>query len=361
MDLDNIEEIKKLDEENVYDSVVDFPKQCLDAWEVNQNLSVPDSYKDVNKIVMTGMGGSGLGARVIESIFASKLKCPLVRVNDYDLPDWVDDKTLVVCSSFSGTTEETVENAKQAHAKGAKWMVIGTGGTLIDYAKSNNAPYYQINPVYNPSKQPRMAVGYSIIGQLVMASKTGVIEISKSEVDDLVKITNDVQLEININVPTEKNPAKQLAKQLRGKQVIFVAARHLLAAAHVGKNQMNENSKNLSAIHEIPELNHHLMEGLQFPESNQKDVIFLFFESDLYPERIRQRVDITKKVVEKNKIQYATWKAKSSTPLSQAFELIQFCAFVNFYLAMLNGINPAPILWVDYFKEQLGQPLGQWK
>ncbi len=361
MDLDNLEEIKKFDEENVYDSIVEFPKQCLDAWDVNQNLKVPDSYKDVNKIVMTGMGGSGLGARVIESVFANKLKCPLVRVNDYDLPDWVDHKTLVVCSSFSGTTEETVENAKQAQEKGAKWMAIGTGGTLIDFAKEHNAPYYQISPVYNPSKQPRMAVGYSMIGQLIMASKTGIIEISKSEVDDLVKVANEVQVDININVPTDKNIAKQLAKQLQGKQVVFVAARHLSAAAHVAKNQMNENAKNFSSIFEIPELNHHLMEGLRFPDKNKNDLFFLFFQSDIYPERIRQRVDITKNVVEKNSISHSAWKAKSTNSLSQAFELIQFCAFVNFYLAMLNGIDPAPIPWVDYFKEQLGQPLGQWK
>ncbi len=361
VNLDNIEEIKALDKENVYDSVVEFPKQCLDAWDSNQNLTVPDSYRDVNKIVMTGMGGSGLGARVIESVFGTDLPCPLIRINDYDLPAWVDEKTLVICSSFSGTTEETVENAKQAKEKGTKWMAIGTGGALIDYAKENNVPFYQINPTYNPSKQPRMAVGYSIIGQLVMTSKTGLITISKSEVDDLVKAVEEVQNGIRIDVPTENNEAKQLALKLQGKQVVFAVARHLVAAAHVAKNQMNENAKNFSSIFEIPELNHHLMEGLRFPATNKQDLFFLFFESDLYPERISQRVAITKDVVEKNEISHYSWKAKSSNKLSQAFELIQFCAFVNLYLAMINGLDPAPIPWVDYFKEQLGQPLGQWK
>ena len=360
-DIDNIEEVKVLDKENVYDSVVEFPKQCLDAWDANKDLQVPDTYKGVNKIVMTGMGGSGLGARVIESVFANDLPCPLIRVNDYDLPKWVDDKTLVICSSFSGTTEETIENVRQAKEKGTKWMAIGTGGGLIDAAKEAQVPYYQINPVYNPSRQPRMAVGYSIIGQLVMASKTGLISLSKDEVDEIVRAADEVQAGIRIDVPTENNEAKQLAKKLQGRQVVFSVARHLLASAHVAKNQMNENAKNFSSIFEIPELNHHLMEGLRFPETNKQDLFFLFFESDLYPERITQRVNITKDVVGKNEIAHHSWKAKSGTKLSQAFELIQFCAFVNFYLAMLNGLDPAPIPWVDYFKEQLGQPLGQWK
>ena len=361
MDLNNLEEIKKLDKENVYDSIVKFSKQCLDAWEANKDLNVPDSYKDIDKIVMTGMGGSGLGARVIESVYENTLPCPLVRINDYDLPAWVDDKTLVVCSSFSGTTEETVENAHQAKAKGAKWMAIGTGGTLINLARDEGVPFYQINPIYNPSKQPRMAVGYSIIGQLAMVAKTGAINISRDDVNKAVDAMNGIQVKLKIEVPTVKNPAKQLAKQLLGKQVIFVASRHLSAAAHVAKNQMNENAKNLSALHVIPELNHHLMEGLRFPETNRSDCIFLFCDSDIYPERIRQRMDITKKIVQKNGIPYAAWKAISTEPLSQAFELMQFYAFVNFYLSMLNGIDPAPIPWVDEFKEELGQPLGQWK
>jgi len=172
---------------------------------------------------------------------------------------------------------------------------------------------------------------------------------------------DEVRDEMNISIPAEKNEAKKMAQKLHGKQIMFIAARHLVAASHVIKNQMNENAKNYSSIFEIPELNHHLMEGLRFPDSNKKDIICLFVDSTLYPKRISQRFGITKDMVKKNGIALVSWKATSENALSQAFELIQFGEYVNFYLAMLNGINPAPIPWVDYFKEQLGQPLGQWK
>ena len=305
------------------------------------------------------MGGSGLGARLIESIYGLNLKFPLVRLNDYDLPAWVDEKTLVICSSFSGTTEETVENAKQAQARGAKWMAVSTGNTLIELAKKNNVPYYQIVPTYNPSNQPRMAVGYSLVGQLVMVSKTGLFNFSQKDVEKIVSVLQKMLTALKLTVPAEKNPAKQTAEKLFGKKVVFVAARHLTAAAHVAKNQMNENAKNFSAIFDIPELNHHLMEGLRYPPSNQQDLIFIFLKSGLYPPLIQKRFAITQDVVKQNQIKTLVWQAESESSLTQAFEFIQFLAYVNFYLAMLNNLDPAPIPWVDYFKIKLGQPLGK--
>ena len=204
VDLDNLQEIKKLDQESVLGSVDALPKQCLHAWEDNEKLEVPNSYKDINKIVMCGMGGSGLAARVIESVFANTLKYPLIRINDYDLPSYADEKTLVICSSFSGTTEETVQNAHQAQSANTKWMAIGTGGTLIDFAKQQKAPYYQIIPTYNPSKQPRMAIGYSIIGQLAMVSKAGVVDVVKQDIVSLTKEMEIIINQANVNVPVEK-------------------------------------------------------------------------------------------------------------------------------------------------------------
>lgn len=359
--LDDLDGIRRLDKSGVYDSIEQLPKQCLHAWEDTRDLVVLPSHRNVNKIVMTGMGGSGLGARVIESVYGEKLEYPLVRVNDYDLPDWVDEKTLVICSSFSGTTEEAVENVRQAQARGAAWMVIASGGTLIALAKKYRAPYYQITPTYNPSKQPRLALGYSIIGQLALAAKAGIINFDKKELLSCVETMEKVIEEAKVTRDTENNQAKKLAAKLWGKEIIFIAARHLSAAAYTIKNQANENAKNFSASFDIPELNHHFTEGLKFPKSNIKDLICLFLLSSLYPKRIQERMEITKEVIADNKISVFSWEARAEDRLSQAFEFIQFGGFVNFYLAMLNGIDPAPVPWVDYFKIRLGQPLGQWK
>ncbi len=162
-----------LDSQNLYGSIEALAQQCQHAFDDCQPINLPAEYHQVNKVLMTGMGGSGLGARIIESVFGDEIKLPLARLNEYHLPAWVDRQTLVLCSSFSGTTEETVANVNEAQKRGCSWLAIAGGGALIELAKKYHRPYYQINPLYNPSKQPRMAIGYLVISQLVLASKIG--------------------------------------------------------------------------------------------------------------------------------------------------------------------------------------------
>lgn len=344
--LDSREEIAKIDLGNVLGSVEALPDQCLDAWDKSQNISVPDSYKKIDNVVMCGMGGSGLGARVIESVYSQELKVPLVRVNGYDLPGFTNERTLVFCSSYSGSTEETIENVNQAIKKRSKWVAIGTGGKLLDLAKQYNAPFYQIEPTFNPSNQPRMAIGYSVVGQLALASKLGIIAVSREQIQEAVTAMKNIQRE---------NRAKLLAYEMKGKIIAYIAAEHLVGAMHTVNNQLNENAKNFSADFQIPELNHHLMEGLKHPTANGQNLLAVFVDSELYSDRIQKRFINTKKVVEKNGVKTFSITLSSKSKLSQAFELIQDGAYANLYLSVLYGQNPAPIPWVDWFKEQMSK------
>ena len=348
-----LDKIKKLDKQNVYASVLALPDQCLHAWNEANQVKIPHDYKNVENVVMCGMGGSGLGARVIESLYFSKLSKPLTRVNDYHLPLFVNEKSLVFISSYSGNTEETVQNINEALERKAKILVIGSGGKLIEKAKENNLPYYQIVPTYNPSNQPRMAIGYSIIGQLVFAMKAGLLEIKKEDVDKSVSIMKKI-FDVNDIDKDETPDSLKIANSMKGKIILYVSSEHLVGATHVVNNQQNENAKNLSFDFAIPELNHHLMEGLKHPATNSKNILFFFINSEFYSSRVRQRFEITTDVVGQNNIPSVSYKVNSDDKFSQVFELIQFGAFLNFYLTMLNGINPAPIPWVDYFKEKLG-------
>ncbi|HLD34284.1 MAG TPA: hypothetical protein VJB62_00315, partial [Patescibacteria group bacterium] len=144
--LDSREEIGKIDAGNVLGSVEELGKQCQHAWEEAGKVVVPDSYRDIDNVVMCGMGGSGLGARVIDSVYSEQLRLPLIQIHEYHLPGFVNQRTLVICSSYSGETEETVANAREAINRKAKWMAIGTGNSLIEMAKQAGAPYYQIDP-----------------------------------------------------------------------------------------------------------------------------------------------------------------------------------------------------------------------
>lgn len=353
MILNNLDQIKNLDKSNVLGSVEALPDQCLHAWEEVEKIKIPDSYKNVNTLVMAGMGGSGLAARVIQSAFKNSLKVPLVRVNDYSLPGFVNSKTLVVCSSYSGNTEEIISVFKQALSKNAKILTIFTGGNLEKLSRKYNIPHYKIYPKYNPSNQPRMAIGYSIVGQLGLVSKTGTLRLDKSRIQDFVKIMKNTQEKCHILVPSKKNPAKKRAKIFKDKIITLVSAEHLTGAIHVFKNQLNENSKAFAVRFDIPELNHHLMEGLKDPDVNKRDLLFFLIQSYLYNPRNQKRIEVTKDVIEKNQVKVLLWRTNSKEKLSQVFETIQFGAYTNFYLAMLYATDPAPIKWVDYFKKQM--------
>jgi glucose/mannose-6-phosphate isomerase len=353
--LDSNQDLKRIDTDNILGSIMELPNQCEDAWVKAKDIQVPEYYSDIANIIMSGMGGSGLGARIIESVYHDQLIYPLTRINDYDLPKYANHHSLVICSSYSGETEETISTAKQSIERNCKWMAIGTGRTLIELAKENNVPYYKIEPKYNPSNQPRMAIGYSVVGQLILASKAGLFLLEHEDIKKAVASMRDVILKNGSNIPESKNDAKKLAIKLVGKNIFYISSGHLIGAIHTVNNQLNENTKAFSSDFQIPELNHHLMEGLTHPTENQNRLFFIFANSHLYSDRIKKRLEITMEVLKKNNIDYFEFNAVSSTKLSQSFEIIQFGAFVNFYLAMLYEQNPTPIPWVDFFKKKLSQ------
>lgn len=352
--LDSRDEIKKLDLENVLGSIEMLPEQIQDAWNATKNIVVPDTYKHITSIVVSGMGGSELGSRIIHTLYQNDLKVPFEIVNGYHLPGYVDEHTLVLLSSYSGTTEETLSCAAEALEKHALVAVITSGGDLEKFAGEHNFPAYIIKPKYNPSNQPRMAIGYSVFGQLGLFNAVGVISVTDEQVQSVVTL---LQKNAKGLCPesTEQNAAKFLAYSSVDKMLTLVSSEHLEGAVRVFNNQLNENAKAMTSMLYIPDLNHHSMEGLGFPKHMQSEVLFLFFVSQLYTPKVMKRYPITSEVVEKQGIQYETVYALGKTKLEQVFEVVQLGGFVNFYLAMLYGINPAPIPWVNYFKEQLSK------
>jgi glucose/mannose-6-phosphate isomerase len=180
-----------------------------------------------------------------------------------------------------------------------------------------------------------------------------VINVTETEYNQALQIIADVHLACGVNQAQEANPAKLLAFEMKELLPVIVAAEHLEGNAHVFANQLNENSKTYSEFRVIPEMNHHLMEGLQFPEANEHNLFFFMVESDLYAPSIRRRFELTQEVLEKHTIRVKAHKLSGKTPFEQSFELLVFGAYTNYYLAMLNNVNPAPIPTVDWFKSQL--------
>ena len=182
----------------------------------------------------------------------------------------------------------------------------------------------------------------------------GLIAISDDEVCNLVELlrTNATYLSPET---VDKNTAKFVAYSAVDKMVVLVGAEHVEGSLHVFNNQLNENAKNFTDYVVIPELNHHYMEGLSFPKLMKGEVIFFVFNSTLYHPRVQLRVPLTIDIIKQQgfvaEMVQAVWKTK----MQQVWEVIQLGAYTNFYLAMLNGVDPAPIPWVDAFKEKMGK------
>lgn len=347
--------IKRLDKSNSFGSIEQLGDQIQHIWEIADGIEFDESYRDVDLVVVCGMGGSALGTHVIETVFKEELKVPVVIARDYTLPNYVNEKTLVIGSSYSGNTEETLAATQDGIERGAKVTAISSGGKLAEMMKKHNLPALIFEPKYNPSNQPRMALGYSVFGQIALFSKAGLLDVTEDDYQAVLKTVAEVQLVASRHVETDKNPAKMLAFSFSDRIPVLTSAEHLEGSTHVFANQLNENAKQFSEFRVVPEINHHLMEGLKFPDSNSKNLFFFMLHSDLYMKSNQLRMKLTQQVLEKNNIDFLEHKLSGPTKLAQAFEAMLLGAYTVSYLTMLNNLDPCPIPWVDWFKAELAK------
>ncbi len=351
--LDDVAAMRALDPKDVLGSTALFPKQCEQAWTESSRLVFPDTYRDIYNVVVCGMGGSRFTPKAIRDVFLDRIKKPVEIVDDYDLPSYVDEHTLVVLSSFSGTTEEVIACGQEAARRGAKLTAVVGGGKIAEMLSQHGHVGYVFDPKYNPCGQPRIGGGYLLMGHLGILSALGLLEVTDDEVTAAIRFARDYAQTLGADVPTENNAAKQLASYLKDKHPILVTSGFLKGFGNGFANQINETAKMISDVRYIPELNHHLMEGLKHPETIHQNGVFVFFTSQLYSEKIQKRFSITRDVVEKQNVATHEVKLAGKTKLDQLLEAFTLSGFTTFYMAMLYDTDPVAIPWVTYFKNQL--------
>lgn len=344
IDLNNLAELKKIDPQNTLGSTELAPKQFEAAWEQVNKITVPKSYREINKIVFCGMGASVYGALVFKALAGPQMPVPSEVVSDYFLPDYVDSNTLVVLTSYSGTTEEVLSCAKNAKAKNAKMLVLTKGGPLAEFAADNELPAYIFDGKLNPAGIPRLGNGYSILGLIGLLNKIGVFEIEEHE------ITNAIG-RLKEKFDDLKTQALDDYQKFINKIPIIIAAEHLSGNGQILRNQFNETSKTFSAFFLIPDLNHHLMEGLQFPAGAPLN--FLILNTNNFSEKIQKRVELTIEVIKQNNHEVFEFKTSGQTLYDDFLEALQYGSFLTLYLALAYKQNPAINPYVDYFKKKL--------
>ena len=352
--IDNKDKIIKLQgNEKVITSIYFLDKQIDQSYHQAKKIKFPKKYSAIENIVIGGMGGSRFPALIVYHLFKDQLKRPILINDQYNLPDFVNEKTLFIASSYSGTTEEVLVMLEQARNKKALISGITTGGPLAKILTNLKIPSYQFDPSYNPSAQPRIGFGYTVGGLIGLLKALGVLTLSEKEFTQGLAFLKKTIKNFSIDTPFDKNEAKKLAYCLFKKYPFYIVSEFLTGVGNAIANQTNETAKAISDFRVIPELNHHLMEGLKHPEILKKLLVFVFFESSLYSNPIQKRFLITKEVVEKNNIKTFTYKFLGKNKIEQVFELMALGSFLSMYLSVLYKENPAVIPYVDYFKKRL--------
>lgn len=342
--LTDLEAIKKIDPQDTLGSTELLAEQLEGAWNQIQQLNIDSNLGQVNNIVFCGMGASIYGALVLKALLGQNMPYPCETISDYHLPKYVNSNTLVVLTSYSGTTEEVLSCAKEAKEKNAKIVVLTKGGQLAEFAVENKIPSYIFDGKLNPAGVPRLGNGYTILGLIGLLSKTGVISIDNQNILQAIEYAKK-------NKSTIKSKALRDAQGFVGKIPVIFAAEHLSGNAQIFRNQFNETSKTFSAYYLIPDLNHHLMEGLQFPK--ESNLIFIALNSSNYTDKIRKRMELTIDVTKQNNQEIFEYKSGGLTIYEDFVEIMLYGSYLTLYLGLLHDQNPAINPWVDYFKEKL--------
>lgn len=351
IDLDNWTLFHETDPDDMLSRIAELPQQCRDAWANVQSLELPPEYRQVNRIVVLGMGGSAIGGDLLRALAEPECALPIVTNRDYTVPAFVNAETLVIASSYSGNTEETLSAFTQARERGAKLLAITTDGELAQRARELGVPLL----TFCYESQPRAALGYSLVSLIGVVQKLGQIGDKSDDLEEAIAVMESLQKEIGETVPVTENPAKQLAKRLYGHLPLIYGAGYLAEVAHRWKTQLNENAKAWSFFEQLPELNHNAVVGYRFPEELAERIVVVMFASSLDHPRNNARLQVTQEILTKHGIACETIEARGKSPLAQMLSAVHFGDYVSFYLAMVHEVDPTPVRVIDYLKERLAQ------
>ncbi len=340
---------KELDPDGMYEDIVAFPEHMKDGKQIADSAKLPSlPIDEIRQIVVCGMGGSAIGGDLVRAYLGKDLQIPMVICRHYEVPPWVGKYTLVIGSSYSGNTEETLSAISSAADRGARVICITTGGKLKEMAGDNNWPVVTIPK----GMMPRAALAYSFIPLLVTMSRFGFVKDCDREIpgaiEDAKKRATAYSLE------SGDNAAVKLARRVHGRIPIIYAGPDFIDAVGVRfKGQICENSKQLAFVNVYPEFNHNELVGWEIYEPFAKKLIVITLRDDNNHKRVDARMDIVNRWLAERDIEHFDMTSDGDSLLSRMISLIQYGDFTSWYLAMLNGADPSPVRVIDYLKGEL--------
>jgi glucose/mannose-6-phosphate isomerase len=352
MNLDDLDYFKKLDTLDMLGEIDNLPDQLDSAYQLGLKRELPE-WKDVKQVVIAGMGGSAIGADLIATYCAPLAPIPVFVQRDYGLPLFARGaETLVICSSHSGNTEETLDAFEAARAAGCRTIVVSTGGELAKRAREHGVSVW----TFEHAGQPRAAVGFSFGLLLAMFQRLGLLPDQRDALDDALAFMRRSQERIKADIPAVKNPAKRYAGQLMGRWVTIVASDFMAAVARRWKGQINEIAKAGANYEFLPEADHNTLAGTMHPqEVLNPHTMTLFLRAPSDHPRNRLRSDLTRKAFMLEGINTDHVDGRGHTPLAHMWTMILFGDYVAYYLAMGYGVDPTPVQVLVEFKDAMAE------
>jgi len=338
------------DRAGMIDHIVGLPGQVRDAWAQVRNTTLPPSHAGAGAVAICGMGGSAIGGDIARTLIDAEITVPVVVVRGYDLPAFVKADTLVILSSFSGTTEETLAACDAALERGAPMIAVTTGGVLAERAKKEDFPLLQ----FSFQGMPREAIGYSSLLMLGVLTQLGYVEDHSQEIAAATDLMDTMAEELGPG-STNGNAAGELAARCHGRIVGVYGGGLMAEVSRRWKGQLNENSKSWAFFDQLPELNHNAVRGFRFPQDAGEHLRVVQLSAEGNHPRITLRDKVTAELLRSSGVPVDIVEARGQNAFEQVFSALYFGDFVSYYLALLNGVDPSDNSAIDHLKARLAQ------
>ena len=350
MNLDDLKRFKDLDTLDMLGEIDGLPDQLQAAWQLGQTLPLPE-VGNLTSIVVSGMGGSAIGADLVAAAVAAICPLPIIVHRDYGLPAFARGKgTLMIASSHSGNTEETLDSFEAARQLDCNMVAITTGGELGRLAGERGIPVWS----FEHAGQPRAAVGFSFGLLLALLARLKLIPDATKELSAAVTAMKEYQATLRADIIAAQNPAKRYAGQLMGRWVTVFGAGLLAPVARRMKTQINEISKAAANFEFLPEANHNCLAGTLHPEEvMMPHTMNLFLRAPSDHPRNRKRLELTKQAFMLEGLNTDFLDARGDTPLAHMWTMILFGDYMSYYLAMGYSVDPTPVQALANFKEAM--------
>lgn len=349
--LNDVRKMKELDPQGMYDKIYRFPEQIEQAMQIGKAIKIDKKkFAGIRNLIVAGMGGSAIGGDLVRSFVQGSFKIPFYICRHYRLPAFVSNKSLVVISSYSGNTEETLSAMSEAMKKKAKIACITSGGKVAEIARKKKYPLVELPKGY----PPRSALGFSFVPLLFLLAKLGHTGKVDSDIEELAMGLKAYRDRYAAEVDIDKNPAKALALKLHNRIPVIYSGPELTDAVGTRwKGQICENAKCLAFNNQFAEFNHNELVGWNVIEPYRENLIVIYLRDNDDHDRIKRRMEIVRQIIEKTEVEVVDIFSHGDFTLGRLFSLIQLGDFMSFYLAVLNNVDPTPVKVIDFLKTEL--------